>query len=786
MVTTPLATPVGLTATLKGATTTQLSWSNKDAATAGYEVLRSTNGNSYIQVGEISSPKTTSFVDSTLSSGGTYSYEVLAINAIAASAASAPAVAITPLAAPTGLTTAMQGATVTLGWTDNDPNAAGYSIFRSVNGQAYTDISDITGGNTVAFTDASEACGHTYSYEVRAFSGSSQSPFSTPARITTLPAAPDSLSTTARGSIVNLNWTGNDPNAAGTSCCDPPTARTSPRSRSSTASPIRATATPAPLRAPHTPTRSKPSPAALSPPHLPRSPRMPLAAPGNCNATLSGTTINLTWTGNDPTASGYTIMRSTDGVNFTQLTQIAGAAANAYSDTAITPGQTYSYQVIAFTDSAVSAPANSTVAVPPPPATPTALAATGVGTSSVKLAWIDNDNNATGYFVLRSTDGTNFTTIAQLDGVQAASFTDLNVGPGTTYSYEVQAYNGGILSTLSAPAAVRLLVAPTNPTAMLNGTAINVTWTGNDPSANGYTILRSTDGLNFTQLAQVNGAATGTFNDTTVTPGNTYHYQIIAFTSDSTSDAATSTATVPAPPATPSALKANGIGASTISLGWTENDPTATGYFVLRSTDGTTFTPIAQLNGANATSYTDSGVEPGTNFTYEVEAFDGGILSTTSAPATARPLAAPSNATTTLNGTTISLTWTGNDPAASGYTILRSTDGVNFAPLAQVNSASTTSYTDSAIATGKTYWYQVIASTASSASAAASTSAIVPATPAAPSGLTATGAASPRCTSMSEYPPAYSTQRPSPSDAIVLVTTRSRKSRSWLTSSTVP
>ena len=43
-----------------------------------------------------------------------------------------------------------------------------------------------------------------------------------------------------------------------------------------------------------------------------------------------------------------------------------------------------------------------------------------------------------------------------------------------------------------------------------------------------------------------------------------------------------------------------------------------------------------------------------------------------------------------------------------------------------------------------------------------------------------------RCRSQSVYPPTSSRQWPSPSDAMVCVTTLSRNARSWLTSSSVP
>ena len=74
------------------------------------------------------------------------------------------------------------------------------------------------------------------------------------------------------------------------------------------------------------------------------------------------------------------------------------------------------------------------------PSAPSGLTATAASASEIDLSWTDNSNNEDGFKIERSTDGTNFTQIAQ---VSANNTTYRNTGlwPGTTYYYRVRAYN---------------------------------------------------------------------------------------------------------------------------------------------------------------------------------------------------------------------------------------------------------------------------------------------------------------------------------------------------------
>src|SRR5208337_4969033 len=79
-----------------------------------------------------------------------------------------------------------------------------------------------------------------------------------------------------------------------------------------------------------------------------------------------------------------------------------------------------------------------------PPAAPSNLAATAFSGSVINLTWTDNDtppNSATGYNILESTNGTNFTQV----GTASAGATSFPVGGlqlSTKYDFEIDAFNG--------------------------------------------------------------------------------------------------------------------------------------------------------------------------------------------------------------------------------------------------------------------------------------------------------------------------------------------------------
>src|SRR5581483_11457602 len=97
-----------------------------------------------------------------------------------------------------------------------------------------------------------------------------------------------------------------------------------------------------------------------------------------------------------------------------------------------------------------------------------------------------------------------------------------------------------------------------------------------------------------------------------------------------------------------------------------------------------------------------------------------------------------------VSSSQIQLAWTPGDTSnTTGFKVERSTDGVNFTPVATVD-AATTSYTDTGLSAGTTYIYRVRAYNDAGNSGYSNTaSASTPLTaPPAPTGLTASALSS--------------------------------------------
>jgi regulation of enolase protein 1 (concanavalin A-like superfamily) len=171
------------------------------------------------------------------------------------------------------------------------------------------------------------------------------------------------------------------------------------------------------------------------------------------------------------------------------------------------------------------------------PAAPSNLTGTRASSSQVNLSWTDNSTNETGFKIERSTDGTNFTQIATVAS-NVTTYSDTAATNVTTY-YRVRATNSAGDSSYSNVAQISplgTLAAPSNLTASAtSATKVALKWTNNATNATGVKIERSTDNVNFTQIATV-ASNVASYNDTALTSGRTYYYRVRA--TSSTGDSA--------------------------------------------------------------------------------------------------------------------------------------------------------------------------------------------------------------------------------------------------------
>jgi hypothetical protein len=183
-------------------------------------------------------------------------------------------------------------------------------------------------------------------------------------------------------------------------------------------------------------------------------------------------------------------------------------------------------------------------------------------------------------------------------------------------------------------------------------------------------------------------------------------------------------------PTAPTNLTATG-GNNQVSLSWTGSSG-ATSYNVKRSTtSGGPYTTISPAGGVTTPSYSDSTAANGTTYYYVVSAVNSVGESANSNEASATPApppppGAPTNLTATAGNGQVSLSWTGSSGATS-YNIKRGTspDGETLV----ASGVTMTSYVDSGLSNGTTYYYVV---TAVNSSGESSNSNEANATPTAP------------------------------------------------------
>ena len=179
--------PASLVATPASGTRINLSWVDASGNETGFRIERATNGVNFTQIATVAA-NVTSYADTTVTAGKTYTYRVCAYNAAGNSAYSALAAATTPAAPPAAPTSLAARANVanqiSLTWRDNASNETGFYVERSLNGTTWTRIATLA-ANAVSYTSTGLAANTTYYHRVQAFGASGVSAYSNVASIKT-------------------------------------------------------------------------------------------------------------------------------------------------------------------------------------------------------------------------------------------------------------------------------------------------------------------------------------------------------------------------------------------------------------------------------------------------------------------------------------------------------------------------------------------------------------------------------------------------------------------------
>lgn len=265
--------------------------------------------------------------------------------------------------------------------------------------------------------------------------------------------------------------------------------------------------------------------------------------------TITGYTINtisLSWNAvanNGAAITQYRVYRATSLNGAYEL--IYASLGFSHTDTGLTAGTTYYYKMTAMNRDGMTSLSDATAASEKPSAAPgtpvgsavTGLTVTGHGNGTISMSWNASTANgdAVTYYVYKSLTNSSFVDVDWSGS--ATSYTSSGLTNGTRYYYAVKAKNRDGFSSISSSVNEYPSTVPAAPVARISDFGngyIEVSWTA--PAANGADIsgYKVWDASTNTLLTTTN-ASTLSFMHTGLTVGVTRYYYVTAHNRDGSS-----------------------------------------------------------------------------------------------------------------------------------------------------------------------------------------------------------------------------------------------------------
>lgn len=346
-----------------------------------------------------------------------------------------------------------------------------------------------------------------------------------------------------------------------------------------------------------------------------------------------------------------------------------------------------------------------------PPAAPSNLAATTISTSQINLAWSDNANTEDGFKIERKTGAAgSWSEIAQV-GANTTTYSNSGLPANTEYYYRVRAHReGSTLSAYSNEARGVTQFVPNSPKSLsattTSATSIVLNWVDDSNNEANFEIDRKVAGGSYSVIASP--GANSTSYTSTVVANTQYVFRIraknIAGYSSYSNEASANTL----PPAAPSGLVALARSTSRIDITWLDNSNNETSFLLQRSVNGGAYANLVTL-GANATSYSHTGLTAGNTYNYRVRSQNTVGVSAWSNIEGASTKIPPKPTSVVAKGTSssqVKITWVDNG-GESSFRIYRSTSATG--GFAQIGTAAknAVSYLDNTVSAGTPYYYYV-------------------------------------------------------------------------------
>ena len=678
---TPPGSPRALSATAVGSSGIELSWSAPSSfgssAIIGYRIEWSSSRTGVWSDLVVNTGNTrTTYEDTGLDPNTTRYYRVSAINSYATGAPSNIDGDITQLRvpdAPGRLTAEARGmSAIELDWTRPSSSGTsavtGYRIeWSSTRTGTWRTLVADTRSTTTRYTDTGLSPGTTRYYHVAAISAAGTSTWSNVAHATTadltVPGAPTSLRVNGLPGTDQIPLTWRPPSSNGGS----PVTGYRIQWRSPPGTPDWTLLVPGPTG---TATTYLDTGLAPNTTRFYRVAALNAQGQGNYSNAVSGTTraappdqpqnlraeatgptsITLTWEA--PSSDGgspitaYTIRRRgpRDGM-WIPIPSITAPTATTFKDTGLDPATAYGYQVRAINRAGPGdwSFETRTGTHPDVPDEPFSLTARAVGTSRIDLSWSAPRNTGgapiLGYQVEAwSNERRTWHIIRRNTNSPSPTFSDLNLEPATTRRYRVSAINragtGPASNVAQATTEAARPGVPRSLSAEADGTSeIDLAWRAptddGGASVTGYRVEVSDDGgATWRDLVAKTRNTRTTYSHTGLEPATTRHYRVSAINRIGVGEAsrvasATTDATVPD---APTGLVATSTTSTQIDLVWIAPDydggAPVTAYRIEVSETGAAWADLVPNTGSASTTYSHTGLLPGSTRFYRVSAIN--------------------------------------------------------------------------------------------------------------------------------------------------------------------
>ncbi len=409
--------------------------------------------------------------------------------------------------------------------------------------------------------------------------------------------------------------------------------------------------------------------------------------------------VNLSWTGGS--SPYWRVFRSVNGGAYTLRTTV-NTRSFSESDTSILSGNTYKYYVQSSKDSAGSVIGTSSniVSITVSTAAPS-LTRGAISNFSIALSWSPIPSGSVS--IERMVSGGSFGQIAVVTGT---SWTDSKAVPGLTYSYKIRytdgnsrytKYSNTVSGTTTAVTSSLTAVATSGQT-----NSVSLSWTPLPPSGVNTLIERSDGGL-YAQIASVSGG-TGSFVDLAQS-GTTYSYKV-RFTDNSGGNGSYSGIASAAPTASsivPVLNASSIVSVSAAGLSWTPvPNPTSHPNACIEMKNPI-LTVFSVLKSTSQTAAIHPSLVAGSSYTYKMR-FINSASNGASAYSGEATFATPVPVLSVTGNGAGSVTLTIDTATSPCFMVYRSTDGTNFS---YVGYTATSSFTNSGLSSGTTYYYYV-------------------------------------------------------------------------------